>query len=244
MIARACSSSTEISALGRHLSRLACRVLENDKRLGPESFECFNQDYLAFRLALERYFGAHFVDLVDLYAGAWVGEEAGGVRVALNGAPVGGTFTLTQRFPSTRQDLELGTVYRNAPGAPFDLVCLLPTGKEEDNVMIAYECRHARRIPSHADKVDMMEIDTAVTKVQDVYSGDMPPFVLVFMSNRLFSSEASTKNQGKLSEALQVGGSWSRAIVVVRENCIDYFGASLARRFMGYMESGEVSSSN
>ena len=228
----------------KHLCRLALRVLEYDKRLGPDGFECFNQDYLALRLALEKYFGASPAGLVDLFTGAWVGGEARRVKVALDGESVGSTYSLAQRYPSTHQDLELGTVYRNAPGAPFDLVCTLPTEEGGDAVMIAYECRHTQRLASKAGKVDGAEISAAVAKVEEVCSRDMRPFVLVFISNRSVSSEVNILSQGMLAEALQAGGLLSRAIVIVRQNCIDYFGPILAMRFMGYIEPGDVSSSS
>lgn len=243
MIARTCAAAFKLSSVEKRLCRLALRVLEYDKRLGPDGFECFNQDYLALRLALEKYFGAKAVDLGDLFTGAWVGDDAGRVRVALYGESLGSTFPLAQRYPSTHQDLELGPVYRNAPGAPFDLVCILPIEEGGDAVMIAYECRHTRRLASKAVKVDVAEISAAVAKVEKACSRDMRPLVLVYTSNRSLSSEVNILSQGMLLEALQAGGPLSHAIVIVRQNCMDYFGPSLAMRFMGYIEPWDVSRS-
>ena len=56
--------------------------------------------------------------------------------------------------------------------------------------------------------------------------------VLVFVSNRAFKNmDANTSFAMELEHA-----ELSNTVVVLRDNCIDYFGPSLARRFMGYVE--------
>lgn len=232
MIARTCLSSPQatISASELLLNRLALRVLDYEKELDGKVFERFNQDFFALRLGLENHFGPQLTSLSDLYKGAWVGEEAGSIGVMLACGSVGTTSRLVKRFPSSRQDLELGTVYRNAAGAPYDLVCRLQLA-EGGRVTVAYECRHVARLPSQGKKIGLGELTTAMAKTQGAGGGD-EELVLVFISNRVV--DGSVVEQ--LAAALGVGGSLSHAIIVARDNCIDYFGPSLARRFMGYEE--------
>lgn len=207
-----------------------------DKRLGDEVFECFNQDFIALRLALERHLGGNVTNLSDLYKGAWVGDGAGSIAVSIGDGAVGTTSTLAERFPSSRQDLEVGKVYRNAGGAPYDLVCLLPQ-VEGGRLLLAYECKHTRRLPSSKGvNVSLSDINLAMAKVREAGGGDMPPAVLIFISNRPFSDKFKRSDTNELPAALEMGGSLSDAIIVVWQNCVEYFGPSLARRFMGYVE--------
>lgn len=234
MIARTCSCSEKpISASDQFLIRLALRVLDYEKELDGKVFERFNQDFFALRLALESHLGPNVTSLSDLYKGAWVGGEAGSMSVMLGCGAVGTTSRLVKRFPSTRQDLQSGRVYRNAAGAPYDLVCLLQRA-EGGTVIVAYECRHVARLPSKGEKIDLGELNTAMAKARGAGDEESVPMpvVLVFISNRVVDGSV----MDELPAALRTGGSLSHAIIVARENCVDYFGPSLARRFMGYEE--------
>ena len=92
--------------------------------------------------------------------------------------------------------------------------------------------RHTRRLPSRVPKVRLSDINEAMAKVQGTGGSDTSPAVLVFISNR----DVEGPILDELPAALHMGGSLSHAIIVVRQNCVDYFGPSLARRFMGYGE--------
>lgn len=243
-------NTTPISQSEKLLKGLALRVLDYEEEPDEKVFERFNQDFFALRLALESHLGPTFLgleshlDLLDLalegpenlpgcglhvtslsnlFKGAWVGAEAGRMTVML--PSVGTTSGLVDQFPSTRQDLQLGKVYRNGAG----LVCLLERA-EGGTVMVAYEYRNMAR----GKKIDLDEFNMAMAKAQGAGDGELGsvPVVLVFVSNRVV--DGSVMND--LSAALRMGGSLSHAIIVARGNCVDYFGPSLARRFMGYEE--------
>ena len=227
------------STSDRSLSGLALQVLDYEKRLlGGEVFEYFNRDFIALRLALEKHFGANVTSLSDLYKGAWVGDGARNTMVVVDCDAVGTTSTLPNRFPSTRQDLQIGKVYKNAQGAPYDLVCLLPQA-EGGTLVVAYECKHTRMPSSEGPTVNVTMINEAMTKVLGAGGGNTSPVVLVFISNRLYSDKDKASTTDDLSAALQVGGSLSHAIIVVRQNCVEYFGPSLARRFKVCVEPEE-----
>jgi hypothetical protein len=78
-------------------------------------------------------------------------------------------------------------------------------------------------------------VEEALTKVESALaeSGkEHQPYVLVFISNRPL---ARAKDDSPLALELE-RAKLTNAVVIVRENCVDYVGPSFAPRFMGYLD--------
>ena len=223
----------------RRLCRLALKVLSFESSVGWENFEVLNQDYFAVRMALACHYGYQSMTFQELYEGAWVGKAVGLARVRLDTEAIGTVGKLSTRYPKSKQDLEVGVVYRNADGAACDLVTPLTLEEEPSNkLLIFHECRHTRKPLGESGIVaTAVDVEEALQKVGSALaeSGkENQRHALVFSSNRPLKSATDYPLTLELERA-----NLTNAVVIVRENCVDYFGPSLAPRFMGYMEPGE-----
>lgn len=224
-----------LSSVEKRMRGLALQVLGYEKNLRWEAFEAINRDYFALRLLLARHYGHKSMTLEELHQGAWIEESIGAFRVLSDMESIGRVGELSGRYPQSKQDLELGVTYRNADGAACDLVTALGLeGKPCDTLLMLHECKHTRKgnvFVNAADvKVALKKVERALAE-----SGRADqPFALVFISNRQF---ARVKDSGWGYELERAN--LTNAVVIVRENCVDYFGPSLAPRFMGYLESWE-----
>ena len=220
----------------RRLCSLVLKVLSFESSMGWENFEVLNQDYFALRMALACHYGYQSMTLQELYEGAWVGKAAGLARVRLDTEAIGTVGKLSTRYPQSKQDLELGVVYRNADGAACDLVTPLSLeGEPSNKLLIFHECRHTRKPVGESGMVaNAVDVKVALNKVESALteSGkENERYALVFTSNRPFKSAADSPLALELERA-----NLTNAVVIVRENCIDYVGPSFAPRFMGYLE--------
>ena len=187
-------------------------------------------------MALARHYGNKSMSLQDLHKGAWVGESVGPLRVVLDVETIGTVNTLSSRYPQSDQELETGVVYKNADGAACDLVTALalewPGSKR---LLMLHECKHTRNPVGEADtKVSIIDVQAALEKVGSVLAeaGEgTPPYAVVFTSNRVFKREMKNSLATELGRA-----NLHKAVVVVRENCVEYFGPSLAPRFLGFFD--------
>lgn len=226
------------------LCRLALKVLSFESSVGWENFEVLNQDYFALRMALACHYGYQSMVLQELYKGAWVGKAVGLARVRLDTEAIGTVGKLSTRYPQSKQDLEVGVVYRNADGAACDLVTPLTLEEEPSNkVLIFHECRHTRQPLGKSGIVaTAVDVEEALQKVESALaeSGkENQRHALVFSSNRPLKS-ATDYSATDYPFTLELErANLTNAVVIVRENCVDYFGPSLAPRFMGYLEPGE-----
>jgi len=79
-----------------------------------------------------------------------------------------------------------------------------------------------------------VDVEEAVTKVESALaeSGkENQPYALVFISNRPLARVKDSPLALDLERA-----KLTNAVVIVRENCVDYVGPSFAPRFMGYLD--------
>ena len=214
------------------LCRLALKVLSFESSVGWENFEVLNQDYFALRMALARHYGYQSMTLQGLHEGAWIEESAGHARVRLDTEAIGTVGKLSTRYPQSNQDLELGVVYRNADEAACDLVTPLTLeGEPSNKLLIFHECRHTRK-PVGENGVDTSAVDVeeALKKVKNALteSGkENQRYALVFISNRPLKSATDSPLAIELERA-----KLTNAVVVVRDNCVDYVGPSFAPRFL------------
>ena len=219
----------------RRLCRLALRVLSFESTMGWENFEVLNQDYFALRMALACHYGYQSMTLQELYEGAWVEESTGLARVLVDTEAIGTVGKLSTRYPQNKQDLELGVTYRNADGAACDLVTALALeGGPSNRLLIFHECKHTRKGNLF---VRASDVKGALSKVESALaeSGkENQPFAVVFISNRPFARVKDSPLALELERA-----NLTNVVVIVRENCVDYFGPSFAPRFMGYLEPYE-----
>lgn len=233
-----------LSTFERQLCGLALQVLDFERNVGWQAFEEFNRDYFALRLALARYHEFKSMTIRELHKGAWVGENAGLARVLLDTESIGTVDKLSTRYPQSKQDVDVGVVYRNADGAAFDLVTALTLEGERDNtLLILHECKHTRKpVGENKRVVSALDVEAALEKAEHALheSGEEKRrYALIFITNRLFKSAKGYPMASELERA-----NLTNSVVIGRENCIDYFGPSLARRFMGYSDPWEGEGGN
>ena len=226
----------------KRLCRLALKVLSFESSVGWENFEVLNQDYFALRMALACHYRHKSMTLQELYEGAWIGESASLARVRLDTKAIGTVGKLSTRYPQSEEDLEVGVVYKNANGAACDLVTALTLEGEPSNnkqLLMFHECKHTRIPLGESGTVaNAVDVEEALTKVESALakSGkENQPYALVFISNRPFKSAGDSP----LALELESRAKLTNAVVIVRDNCIDYVGPSFAPRFLGYLEPWE-----
>ena len=229
-----------LSSFERRICGLALQVLDFEKNLIWQAFEEFNQNYFALRMAVARHYGHNSMTVQELHEGAWVEESVGASRVLLGLESIGVVGKLSSRYPQSKQDLELGVVYRNADGAACDLVTALTLeGESSNRHLIFHECKHTRKpVGGSAMVANVVDIEGALQKVASALAesgNEKQAHALVFISNRPFRRIARAYPWTLELEKANL----TNAVVIVRENCVDYFGPSLAPRFMGYLEPWE-----
>ena len=237
------------------------RVLAFDRNLHWTAFERWIRDYTALRLLLARRRGLQCVSLSKLFQGAWVGADIDHLEVALSADSVGSVRDISsltgRRFPPNNSSsasiqlslLQPGAVYLNAAGAPCDIVVafdLVQYGDDQTagpRVPVLFECRHTALRPADAVRVKITEIEQAVVRARDALGIELSErFALMFITNRQLVNSKSQIVEGAslVSDELSGSRGLSKAIVVVRQNCVTYFGVNLVRRFMGLTEPWEL----
>jgi hypothetical protein len=234
MIAWAGIESTTISDADRRLCQAALLVLGYDDIMW-QKFEDFNRDYFALRLALARHKGKHeSISLSELLKGARVGQPVAEHRVLLEASlsRLGTVSILSKRYPSD-EALVRGIVYHNAGGAPFDLVTILGMAPEDGDgscLTVLHECKHTAG-PYGARRLDA-KLVRSVLKEAQVNHGDASSshhkYAVVVMSNCPVA-EGSAEQVAKMCASTPL-------VLVTRDHAIDYFGPTLASRFLGYAE--------
>jgi hypothetical protein len=205
-------------------------------------FARFNQHYLALRLALEHQQQqqqyrlvpqSKSITLSELLEGARVGQPVAQYRVLLNASSssLGTVASLSKHYPSDEGDedseggLATGVVYLNAPGAPFDLVTRLAMAGEDEGsgLTLLHECKHTASGGAKGARLSVKLVEEAIKKAraQCAENSSRPKVAVMVMSNR--------------SLPQRLLKSWDSAplVLVTRENAVDYFGSSLAYRFLG-----------
>ena len=106
----------------------------------------------------------------------------------------------------------------------------------DKRLLLLHECRHTRKVQGEGDAVvNTKDVQAALKKVRSAFARageETPLFAIVFVSNRVFKNATSKSLATDLERA-----NLNSAIVIVRENCVDYYVPSLAPRFMGYQKN-------
>ena len=216
---------------------LALEVLAFKSKLRWQAFEEFNREYFALRMALARHYGYKSMSVQELHEGAWVEKSVGTMRVVFDMKHIGAVDTLSSRYPQSAEELETGIVYRNANGAACDLVTVLTLeGSGSRRLLMLHECKHTRKPVGDTDTtVNAQDVQVALNKIRSALpevGENIPVNVVVFISNRAFKGGETTSSLAKELDNANL----KKTVVIVRDNCLEYFGPSLARRFMGYFE--------
>lgn len=242
-IARRFLKMRDESTLDVAIASLALSILEFKDKLHWTLFEDFNRDYQALRIALAGR-KRKFISMAHLHKGAWIGEEIGAQVLSITKTSLARVGNCKSVFPISGKRMsenlektQVGVVYKNAPNAPFDIYLTMRLATVNQTLITFYECRHSIREQKQAEKVRATEIQEAVSKAASLANGI--PFAMAFISNRPFMTKSNSNSiiipNDSLPAELAEAGTFSNAIIVVKQNCIDYVGPSLWPRFVGYM---------